>query len=123
MKGPRGTCSLSQQQLGLSSTELVSINGQLPSELARQPRSLQMLDRWKATEFRQFLLYLGPLVLKDVVPRRFYKHFLSLHIAMSILLDENDEKRHAYMQYAQQLLAYFVNESTILYGNTFNVTV
>ena len=37
----------------------------LPLEFHRRPRGLNHIDRWKATEFRTFLLYVGYIVLKD----------------------------------------------------------
>jgi hypothetical protein len=120
MKGPRILCRLFQQQLGLISAKLLSLSGEMLSEFSRQPHGLDMLDRWKATELRQFVLYTGPLVLKDIIGRQYYKHFISLHIPLSILLDDDDDKRNAYLDYAKQLLSYFVAESAILYGDTFN---
>ena len=63
----------------------------MPSEFARQPRSLQELDRWKATEFRQFLLYTGPVVLKGIVSKELFQHFLTLNVAMTILLQESHD--------------------------------
>ena len=43
---------------------------------------------WRATQFRQFLLYTGVLVLKDVTPSRArYIHFLKLSVNMRMLLD------------------------------------
>ena len=54
------------------------LNGKMPSEFARQPRRLQELDRCKATEFRQFLLYTGHVVLKGIVSKELFQHFLTL---------------------------------------------
>lgn len=93
----------------------------MPSEFARQPRSLHEIDRWKATELRQFLLYTGPVVLKTVVSPERYKHFLSLTVAMSILLESDDRIQNAYLQYAHELIKHFVTSCTALYGKTFPV--
>ena len=65
LKSGPGISKLSRQQLDVISEQLVSFNGLFLSEFSRQPRSLFESDRWKATEFRQFLLYTGPIVLKD----------------------------------------------------------
>ena len=59
--------------------------GKLPSEFARQPRSLAELDRWKATELRNFLLYTGPVVLKGIIDVNQYRHFLSFSVAIRLL--------------------------------------
>jgi len=48
-QGPR-ECKLSQRQIGEISSKLESLNETLLREFARQPRSLAVLDRWKATE-------------------------------------------------------------------------
>ena len=116
--GPK-ECRLSAGQISEISDSLVYLNGKFPSEFARQPRSLYELERWKATEFRQFLLYSGPVVLKKVVSKKLYEHFLALMIAISILLDSNDEKRLHYMCYAKQLLKYFVHGCKDLYTDIF----
>ena len=109
------------QQITEISDKLKTLNGQLPSEFARQPRSLQELDRWKATEFRQFLLYTGPLVLKSIVSRPLYQHFLALSVSISVLLNSSDEIRNEYSDYAKQLLVYFVHNAAHIYGDTLAV--
>ncbi|XP_041835337.1 uncharacterized protein LOC121636092 [Melanotaenia boesemani] len=65
-RGPK-ICRLSVRQKDAISKKLIGLRGRMPSEFARQPRGLHEMDRWKATEFRQFLLYTGPVVLKTVI--------------------------------------------------------
>ena len=103
-------CRLSPRQRGEISERLVGFKGQMPREFARQPRSLTELDRWKATEYRQFLLYTGPVVLRNVVTDRVYKHYICLTVAVSVLLNSFDGMRQAYLEYAEKLLVQFVNQ-------------
>ena len=86
-------CRLSAQQLKEISCRLIVLNGKMPAEFFRQPRSLYELVRWKASEFCQFLLYTGPLVFKRMFHEDHYQYFLALHVAMSILLNENDQMK------------------------------
>ncbi len=91
------------------------------SELARKPRSLHELDRWKATEFRQFLLYTGPVVLCGIVGQDLYHHFLCLSVGMSILLTTDSDRRKKLLPYAAELLTHFVTNCSDIYGNKFTV--
>ena len=74
-QGPR-QCRLSNQQKEVLSANLNALNRKMPSEFSRQPRWLDELDRWKSTEYRQFLLYTGPLVLRNLLHKEVYQHFL-----------------------------------------------
>ena len=118
--GPR-ECKLSSVQLAQISANLLSLKGKMPSEFARQPRSLDELERWKATEFRQFLLYTGPIALKGVVSTKLYQYFLSLSIAISIMLESNADRRNSLLNYARQLMQFFVKNCKAVYGETFTV--
>lgn len=120
LHGPPGK-KMSTSDRDKLSGKLISLRGQLPSEFARQPRSLDEIERWKATEFRQFLLYTGPVVLRDVVSTKQYEHFLCLSIGISILLESDQDKREAYLEYAKSLLKHFVENSAEFYGDTFCV--
>ncbi|XP_040356862.2 uncharacterized protein LOC121046562 [Ixodes scapularis] len=85
-----------------------------PSHFQRKPRGTEELDRWKATEYRTFLLYVGPVLLKHVVTPEQYEHFLMLHVAIRILVSP---KYHlVFNQFSRDLLRYFVQEFGKLYG-------
>jgi len=58
------------------SKSLTSMSKYMPKEFARKPRTLLELLRWKATEYRQFLLYNGIVALKDTVRKEPYYAFL-----------------------------------------------
>ena len=81
----------------------------VPKEFARQPRDMiQELERFKATEFRQLMLYTGPVILKNILPPDQYMHFLYLSIAMHILLDKDDTFRYSMIVFAQKMMMLFV---------------
>lgn len=102
------------RQVSEISTSMLQLIKYIPVELARKPRSLKESKRFKATELRQFLLYIGPLVLKGVLPDIKYIHFLSLHVAISILLSDRHINLH--VDYAENLLRHFVLYTKQIYG-------
>ncbi|XP_026475837.1 uncharacterized protein LOC113381063 [Ctenocephalides felis] len=56
----------SAKQIAEISGQLVKIAKWIPQEFARKPRKLQYVDRFKATEFRQFLLNNVLLRVKNI---------------------------------------------------------
>lgn len=91
--------------------------GYIPSEFSRKSRSLAELARWKATELREFLLYTGPIVLKNVVPKRLYDHYLILHVAIKLLVAQHFCQE--FNDYAKQLLVLLLTEARAIYGKEF----
>ena len=118
--GPR-LCRLSHGQLSRISQRLQTYRGKMPSEFARQPRGLDQLSRFKATEFRSFIAYYGCVVLSDILTEPAYKHFLSLVCAIRVLLDENDAHRNHYLDFAKELLQFFTDNAFTFYTKSFVV--
>ena len=86
----------------------------VPLEFARKQRQLEEVDRWKAVEFRMFLLYIGPVVLKELGAAQ-YRHFMLLSTAVMILCSDTLCGEPSLVDYAEKLLRNFVSKFTILY--------
>jgi hypothetical protein len=106
-----------RQFINLVSERLVNLRKYIPTEFNRKTRTLLELDFWKATEFRSFLLYTGPLVLKNCLNVEKYQHFLHLSLAIRILLSDD---RNWY-KFADSLLKVFVSKIPVLYTEDFLV--
>jgi hypothetical protein len=96
---------------------LLEFRKRIPSEFNRKCRSLSEIEFWKATEYRMFLLYLGPVILKNILSVEKYCHFLKLSVAIRILVSENK----LWYNFARSLLRQFVQEISILYCEEFLV--
>lgn len=108
------TSRVAQVHLNILSDRLKIVSKCIPTEFARKSFDLDDYQRWKATQHRTFLLYLGPLVLRNILPDEKYVHFNALNCAMRILCNVDDYDRNN--EYAHNLLVYFVQNISILYG-------
>jgi len=110
---------LSARAVSHLSQKLLSLRSCTPCEFSRKPRSVVDIDRWKATEFRQFLLFTGPLVLRNILPQELYSNFLLLHAAIFCLV--HPRYCTQYCDFARKLLIKFVQHCHHAYGQQFVV--
>jgi len=110
---------LSAAQIEMLSNHLVEFQCHIPAEFPRKCRELFIVLRWKGTEFRLFMLYVGLVVLKNILSKQKYVHFLEFHCAMRILLNQNLCKDRIFRQFAKDILKHFVQSTEILYGKHF----
>lgn len=113
------TCRISSSVLSVVSENLKLLRQNLPRNSSRKPRSLHEYSQWKATEFRQFLLYTSPVVLFNTFPKRLYRNFIVLSVAMRILL--SPDLCSNYCDYAENLMKCFVTDFDKIFGNEFLV--
>ena len=114
LRGKIGVFRVSSANVEILSDRLIALSKYIPSDFNRKPRSLREIDRWKASEFRQFLLYSGPVVLKKYIDPVHYSLFLTLSVAIRIL--STQDLHLQYNSYADSLLKYFVSKFGVLYG-------
>jgi len=87
-----------------------------PIEFQRKPRGLMFFKQWKATEFRQLLLYSGPVIFKSILSPDIYNNFLVLHFAITLLISKKFSFQENYLEYAENLLKHFVASFRLIYG-------
>ncbi|VEN57040.1 unnamed protein product [Callosobruchus maculatus] len=116
MKG-RQDVRISNNFLPNMQDNINKIKRHIPKEFARYPRNLTEVDRFKASEFRQLLLYTGPYILANLLSKTQYIHFLTLHVAIRILCSK--DLLHNYLNSASDLLNYFVCHFGDIYGHEY----
>ena len=115
-------CRLQTRLVQEISRKLESFKKWSPKEMARKPRSLEFLAFYKATEFRQFVLYTGIVALRNIIEDCMYQHFLLLVCSMRILL--NDSLAVEQNDCAREMLKVYVEHYSQLYTEasmTYNI--
>lgn len=95
-----------------------------PREFSRKPRTTEDSSHFKAKEFRNILLYTGPVILNGLLDSKKYNHFLSLHVAVRFLEMPSLISDKVSLQYAEDLLLNFVGDFQHIYQKdlvSFNV--
>lgn len=113
-KGAHG--KLSKTSLDRLSKRLINLSPQICCEFQRCTRSLDDLAVWKACEFRFFLLYAGPFILKDLLNANQWKHYMLLFTAVRLLSSNDTCLKFADL--AQAYLERYVLAAPIIYGLT-----
>jgi len=116
IKGPmQNNCRLGPTVIKSISNMLVIFQAYIPWEFGRKCRSLYDVERWKATEFRQFLLYSSIVVLRKHLSKEAYEHFLLFYVAVYSL--SSPILYQTYSTYASKLLHGFVVQFGLYFGN------
>lgn len=98
-----GLSKLAQESLSESYSKLADFT---PYEFTRKPRDFKELPRWKATEFRFFILYSGIFVLKNILKADQFYHFLLLSTALRLFSKKESSILH--LDNAQAMINEFV---------------
>jgi hypothetical protein len=101
-----GKKSLKDKTIEEINLAIQSVNLSIPSEFTWKPRSLDLIHFWKALESRTFLLYYGPVLMKNLLPEDKMNHFLYFSCAIRILANSTSTEQD--IKYANDLLAGFV---------------
>lgn len=109
---------LSGVEMKVISTRLKVLSKYCPREFARRIESLDGSDQFKATQWRQMLLYVGVVCFKDVVKDYVYYHFLLFHVSMRILVS-CVYNSNTNLIFCEMALKQFVLLSEEIYGSTF----
>ena len=107
---------MNTRQKTIFDENLTMIRLYIPSDFPRKfEGGVKHLPRWKASEFRLLMLYVGFVLLKCTpLYEGIYKHFLFFAIAMRILLSDNNNT-----DLAKELVKRFVKEAKKIYGKGF----
>jgi hypothetical protein len=102
-----------EQQLNMN-MRIVALSALTPNEFARASRSFADLAQWKATEYRQIMLYTGIVLLKDFVDEIVYNHFLLIFCGYRLISHPTTARQNAGI--ARKLFQQFVTEYPSIYG-------
>ena len=91
----------------------MEIKSFVPAEFQRKVRSFDHFDFYKATELRQLLLYIAPLIFKNVLRSKNYDNLINLHYSIYSLCSDDASTLAECAEYSLQQ---YLKEYQDLYG-------
>ena len=110
---------LTPEQKRTFDSKLVKYQNCVPSEFSRTLEGgVDSILKWKATQYRLFLLYIGIVVFRcrKIVSLRLYTNFLKFSISLRLL---NIKGQESNIEFIRHLLHSFVEEAKSIYKSSF----
>ena len=113
-------CKMSSTNVKILDSRLEALRSCIPNCFARKPRTTKDLQRYKATELRQLLLYTSRLVFKGLMASdEQYRNLCFLSTGCCLLVDPRTAQTKN--EVAKELLERFCESAKELYGTSFLV--
>lgn len=109
-----GSTRLSRDQIEKVNDRMDIAKEWLCKDFARIPQNLNEFHTYKATEFRQIMMYTGPFLFKNIVRHEVYNNFMILNILMRLLSCKKTV--YAQHEYAVALSKHFLSTFCHVYG-------
>lgn len=107
---------MSKADLNQINSLLLRANAEMPFEIHRSVRDMNCLHFWKGTEYRTFILYLGIIVLKDVISVEEYNHFKLLFCAIRFCSSDSYRQIIEKTVLVDELIGDYIEKYIELYG-------
>lgn len=117
VQGKYGFKRFNGRKLNILDARMALAKQYCPSDFNRPPGKLTKFHLYKATQFRQLLLYTAPAVLRDVFSDDHYQHFMLLHAVIRLLSIENPSE--GVLTFCEAALRSYVTLCEHLYGEQF----
>uniref|UniRef100_A0ABD2X1T5 DUF4218 domain-containing protein n=1 Tax=Trichogramma kaykai TaxID=54128 RepID=A0ABD2X1T5_9HYME len=109
--------SLSEEKIQIVNLRLLQIKECCPADFARKPLKIKKYSKYKATEFRQILLYTGIAIFSGLVENDVLLHFSFLNSAIRIYSSPNPSEN--LLNLAENFIKLFVLSAENIYGAEF----
>lgn len=110
-----GDIALRPVERSILNERLLNLTAYCPREFSRKPRGTKDSSFYKAKEYRQLLLYTGPIILQGLLEKKKYDHFIHFHVAIRLLDNPVHTVDLSTVEYAEQLLKNFVADFPSIY--------
>lgn len=93
-----------QEKLNSLDLSIKNVRKYFPSDFSRLPRSIIEFEYWKATELFFYCIPTGPFLLKGILKKSQYYHFMLLHTSLRFLMIHE-----TYLLYNEQATSFLYN--------------
>jgi len=119
------TSSVFLKEKAKVTSRLTLANAFCPVEFQRWPDVVEKVRRWKASQFRVFVLYTGVFAVRGILTEKCFRHFCYLVVAIRLMcrnVPKNGERKTTLEkigEFVRPILRSFMFDGMLIYGKNF----